>query len=931
MKKHKGLYQRKIVILHGIQQLSAFIAFMCCFIILLFSIAGLPYSTQNNALSMVSFRGTLFSPEKKFENTGYFDDTLIKAIKEIIRYNVAKSQLETDGQFDDTKIIDIDAFVNRKKSLQSGMDYVTESNVDEDRLAYYLGDLIKWNKYGIFTDRITLSETEFVTFFGDRFLDYYDGNLTQKQKDILNAVLTNNAMLNVQTKENLEKNTQVDKSINENTIELQIIQTDDFEMQYVYSMKVRQALADILEQTNVVQDAFFDRDSGKIYVTVALLEERYHPVGEDSLLSYAKSWFEYETYIENIIQAVEDLSYNYSEYLVFKERYDQESSNIKYTFKMTMMGQPVEVDNLDTKVPNDKLDEYYKSHYGKYMIYRPQTMYFESNTGIINENMLFEIFSYYEYAYPETAQIWIAVNTDYPTRDIFALSSEIYEFLHSIIYVIMGLGIVSVCMWIILLLYLSVKTGYPKGQKEENVKVTLYWFDLIPTEIILVICGVISFIAALFLYEYGENVFDLAITYSTGKRLGICVRTAGIGMVLSILVCIFWYSFLRKLKAHTFWRNSLLYRLWKSVIFRLLSFIKRTLIYLYDSMNIWLRGFIYISVVMLFNFVLGILAYQIWREEDAIQFIALILIGIILGDGFILTIWIHNRIKQKKIVEGIKRIRDGEVHYQVSLAGMHGDNRYLAEAVNSIGEGIKTAVETSMKDERLKADLITNVSHDIKTPLTSIINYVNLLKRENIQTQPEKGYIEILDSKSQRLKQLTDDLLEASKISSGNIILNMEKINLVELINQSIGEFVEKFEEKKLFIINSGIQEPVYIMADSRRIWRVIENLFHNIYKYALDGTRVYIDLIKITEESRLRLSVKNISAQPLNIQAEELTERFIRGDVSRNTEGSGLGLSIAKNLTELQHGIFDIYLDGDLFKVTLEFPIYEETDEIDV
>ena len=256
---------------------------------------------------------------------------------------------------------------------------------------------------------------------------------------------------------------------------------------------------------------------------------------------------------------------------------------------------------------------------------------------------------------------------------------------------------------------------------------------------------------------------------------------------------------------------------------------------------------------------------------------------------------------------------------------MHGDNKHLSEAVNSIGEGLKTAVETSMKDERLKADLITNVSHDIKTPLTSIINYVNLLKRENIETQPVKGYIDILENKSQRLKQLTEDLLEASKISSGNITLHMEKINLVELIYQAIGEFSEKFEEKNLSIVDNITQEAVYIEADSRRIWRVIENLFNNIYKYALVGTRVYLDLIQYPLERRLVLSIKNISSQPLNIKAEELTERFIRGDVSRNTEGSGLGLSIAKNLIELQHGKFQIYLDGDLFKITLEFSFYEE------
>ena len=229
------------------------------------------------------------------------------------------------------------------------------------------------------------------------------------------------------------------------------------------------------------------------------------------------------------------------------------------------------------------------------------------------------------------------------------------------------------------------------------------------------------------------------------------------------------------------------------------------------------------------------------------------------------------------------------------------------------------AVEQSVKDERLKSDLITNVSHDIKTPLTSIINYVDLLKREDIQNERAKNYIAILEDKSQRLKHLTDDLVEASKISSGNIKLEFTRINFQELIQQTNGEFCEKFEDKGLQLVVNMPKEPVVIEADGRRLWRIIENLYNNAAKYAMPNTRVYVDLTVVGH--MVRFSIKNISEQPLNIQAEELTERFIRGDVARSTEGSGLGLSIAKNLTELQKGTFDIYLDGDLFKITIIFP----------
>ena len=227
-------------------------------------------------------------------------------------------------------------------------------------------------------------------------------------------------------------------------------------------------------------------------------------------------------------------------------------------------------------------------------------------------------------------------------------------------------------------------------------------------------------------------------------------------------------------------------------------------------------------------------------------------------------------------------------------------------------------IKNSLKNERMKTELITNVSHDIKTPLTSIINYVDLLKRENPEDPKIRGYLEVLENKAQRLKVLTEDVVEASKASTGNIALEMTDLNFIELVHQVIGEFEEKFEERNLKMVVHFDEEEAIICADGRRLWRVLENVFGNVSKYAMENTRVYVD-VKV-DRPNVQLSLKNISAQPLNISAEELTERFIRGDVSRNTEGSGLGLSIAKDLVQLQGGEFKLYLDGDLFKVTIEF-----------
>lgn len=224
-----------------------------------------------------------------------------------------------------------------------------------------------------------------------------------------------------------------------------------------------------------------------------------------------------------------------------------------------------------------------------------------------------------------------------------------------------------------------------------------------------------------------------------------------------------------------------------------------------------------------------------------------------------------------------------------------------------------------MKSERFKAELITNVSHDLKTPLTSIINYVNLLKMEEVENPKAREYIEVLDRKSQRLKKLTEDLVEASKASTGVLTVNREKIGMCQLVDQALGEYEEKLEARKLTVVPSLPEGETYVYADGRHLWRVIDNLLGNCAKYAMEGTRIYLELVR--GKGQVTLSIKNISRDPLNVPPERLMERFVRGDESRTTEGSGLGLSIARSLTELQGGTFELAVDGDLFKATVTMP----------
>ena len=241
----------------------------------------------------------------------------------------------------------------------------------------------------------------------------------------------------------------------------------------------------------------------------------------------------------------------------------------------------------------------------------------------------------------------------------------------------------------------------------------------------------------------------------------------------------------------------------------------------------------------------------------------------------------------------------------------------------SISRGLKAAVTEQVKAERLKTDLITNVSHDLKTPLTSIISYVDLLKRENIENPRVQEYITVLEQKSSRLKNLTEDLVEASKASSGNITLDLIPIHYTEILQQSLGEFEDKLAARSLQVLTILPQEDIMILADGRQLFRVLENLLNNCCKYALLGSRIYIELQK--DEELATFTMKNISEAPLNVSPEELTERFVRGDVSRSTEGSGLGLSIAKSLTKLMNGKMKIEIDGDLYKVSLSFPLVKE------
>ncbi|MEG0216235.1 MAG: HAMP domain-containing sensor histidine kinase, partial [Hungatella sp.] len=367
---------------------------------------------------------------------------------------------------------------------------------------------------------------------------------------------------------------------------------------------------------------------------------------------------------------------------------------------------------------------------------------------------------------------------------------------------------------------------------------------------------------------------------------------------------------LRCYKAHTLWSNSLLHHacLW------LLRYLTGCSFPLHLTLSF--IGFWTVNLTLLAAFFYFFLNQSLLSATYVYLIPAVAFLGFNLWVFFLL--W-RNASENQKISQALYSMTDGDTSYKIDLMGFSGKELELAKTINNISVGLSTALQEQVKSERLKADLITNVSHDIKTPLTSIINYVDLIKREHIQDEKVQRYLEVLDQKSQRLKTLTEDLVEASKASSGNLKLEIARIDIVELIQQTNGEFEEKFALRHLEMVSHLPNQVIFIEADGRRLWRVLENLYNNAFKYAMEQSRVYIDIT--ANDGWVSITIKNISENPLNINAGELTERFVRGDVARTTEGSGLGLSIAKSLTELQGGRFELYIDGDLFKAQISFP----------
>lgn len=568
-----------------------------------------------------------------------------------------------------------------------------------------------------------------------------------------------------------------------------------------------------------------------------------------------------------------------------------------------------------TNVPDLTLEEMRQE--GKYLYIPGDSIRMESNLESIPTNAApyLEIWNPYG---NNRYYMMLSVDTSYEAQDTYAREAE--QYLDSRTNFMMGSAGVAIGLLggMTTILCLIVMSGH---EKEGSRKIHLYPYDEIYTELailswalLLLVCVYMGRFVASHLISMAFSQEQWAYWIKLVKLLVIYGCTA---------VCFF--GAVRRYKAGQLWNNSLSKKAYEA----LKEYRNRTTFAMGTAI-----GFLAVLAANTF-LIWGMLVIWMDPEKSLDQDITFFIMAALLAGVDILVFHrMFSKAVQMDLLDGaIRNISQGNTGFQMDLSQLKGKERAIGEHINNIGTGLEAALKEQVKSERLKTDLITNVSHDLKTPLTSIINYVDLIKREHIQDPKIQGYLEVLDQKSQRLKTLTEDLVEASKASSGNLKLDIQDIDVVELVWQTNGEFEEKFATRHLELISTLPKTPMLIRADGRRLWRILENLYNNAYKYAMQNSRIYVDVVQ--RDGKAVFTIKNISENPLNFSPGELTERFVRGDVARTTEGSGLGLSIAKSLTQLQNGTFTIYIDGDLFKAEVAFPMklitmepYEEQEQ---
>lgn len=527
--------------------------------------------------------------------------------------------------------------------------------------------------------------------------------------------------------------------------------------------------------------------------------------------------------------------------------------------------------------------------------YSDYYVYYGYNVGE-NDEYLYTVEAYY--------------GEDSEMIDLYDLMLFCIRFAHPIRYLLPVMLLILFLALVLTSYRLALHTGhrqYLPDHPSYRGEIVLSFFDRIPYDLYVFVLGMLfCFCIALLdpLYQLADELVYLAMWGC------ICLV-----LLMLVTVMAFTLTTITRWKAKTLLTNTIVWRCCR-LVWRIWlwcwSYIKLPFVRLGNLIHaipmLW-KTAVFTPVVLIFYGILSLLMLENGFTLFLWVLVALVLYLVVLYAAYCFRL----------LMKAGRALADGDLRYKTDTHTLTLAFREHGENLNRIGDGMEKALSEKIKSERFKTELITNVSHDIKTPLTSIINYTDLLSREPLEGKA-KEYTEVLSRQSARLKKLIEDLIEASKASTGNIAVSLERLDVCQIVRQSLGEYEERLESHGLRVLETIPEGEIFAHVDGRQLWRVLDNLYSNVCKYALEGTRVYV--IVVEDEGEVTISVKNISRDPLRVAAEELTERFVQGDASRSTEGSGLGLNIAKSLTELQHGKFTIRCDGDLFRVDVTFPV---------
>ena len=498
-----------------------------------------------------------------------------------------------------------------------------------------------------------------------------------------------------------------------------------------------------------------------------------------------------------------------------------------------------------------------------------------------------------EQYYTEDEIFTIYVADDMVKTDKYSVARFFVRTGHKLRYAMIFFALFSLIGFIVLLCYLYCSAGH----RDAFSYIKLNALDKIPFDIYTAFVGFAIFFGLYATMDFFYEGLELLI-------VAFLLGTVGYFLLLGYTM-----SFATRVKTGTLFKNTVIYKVLKFLWRGIKKCAKFAFYHLRKLPLVWQ---VVLEIVVILFFESIFFMFNLYQVENLI-------LGFILINFLLVIAVLYVEITLQRIKNGGEKIASGDLDYKINTDYMILDFKDFAENLNGIGDGMQAAVDEKMKSERFKTELITNVSHDIKTPLTSIINYVDLLKKEKIE--PAKEYIGVLDRHSVRLKTLIEDLVEASKASTGNLSVNFDKCDVGILLQQAVGEFEERLKAANITPLLKIAKENVIIRADARHLWRVFDNLLSNICKYSQNDTRAYIETF--VKNGKAVIIFRNISKYQLNLSNQELMERFVRGDKSRSTEGSGFGLSIAKSLVELQNGEIKIETDGDLFKVTVEFDLY--------